>query len=72
LADDGLRRFIWLVDVLYDRRLCLMLTSEQAIESMLRQVTHSVDTHRVLSRLAEMRSAAYFTSSPLKTQPLCL
>ena len=68
---DGLRRFIWLVDILYDRRQRLLLGAERAIESMLREVTLSVDTHRTLSRLAEMQSAAFALDTPLETSPLC-
>ncbi|POZ60663.1 cell division protein ZapE [Chromobacterium alticapitis] len=69
---DGLRRFIWLVDVLYDRRQRLLLASERPIETMLREVALSVDTHRTLSRLAEMQSASFAAASPIEMSPLCL
>jgi cell division protein ZapE len=67
---DGLRRFIWLVDVLYDRRTCLLLASEQSIDTMLQDVAHSVDTDRTLSRLAEMRSASFAAATPIAAAPL--
>lgn len=69
---DGLRRFIWLVDVLYDRRQRLLLASERPIETMLREVALSVDTHRTLSRLAEMQSASFTATVPMEMSPLCL
>lgn len=68
---DGLRRFIWLVDILYDRRQRLLLEAERDIESMLRAVTLSVDTHRTLSRLAEMQSADFALATPLENSLLC-
>ncbi|WP_162897146.1 MULTISPECIES: cell division protein ZapE [Chromobacterium] len=68
---DGLRRFIWLVDVLYDRRQRLLLISERPIETMLREVTLSADTHRTLSRLAEMQSASFAAAAPIEMSPLC-
>ena len=68
---DGLRRFIWLVDVLYDRRQRLLLISERPIETMLREVALSVDTHRTLSRLAEMQSASFAAATAIEMSPLC-
>jgi cell division protein ZapE len=68
---DGLRRFIWLVDVLYDRRQRLLLVPERPIETMLRQVVLSVDTRRTLSRLAEMQTASFAAASPIEMSPLC-
>lgn len=68
---DGLRRFVWLVDVLYDRRRRLLLTSELPIETMLSEATPHVDTHRTQSRLAEMRSASFATGTPAAGRPLC-
>lgn len=59
---DGLRRFIWLVDVLYDRRLQLYLTSQDDIAQMLQQVPIPGDMPRTLSRLAEMQSAGFIHS----------
>lgn len=68
---DGLRRFIWLVDVLYDRRQRLLLISERPIETMLREITLSADTHRTLSRLAEMQSASFAAATAIEMSPLC-
>lgn len=59
------------MDVLYDRRKRLLLTSERPIETMLREVALSVDTHRTLSRLAEMQSASFAVTIPTEISPLC-
>jgi cell division protein ZapE len=68
---DALRRFIWLVDVLYDRRRRLLLASELPIEAMLSEATPHVDTQRTQSRLAEMQSASFAASAPAAMSPLC-
>ncbi|WP_066331051.1 cell division protein ZapE [Azohydromonas lata] len=68
---DGLRRFIWLVDILYDRRRRLLLGGERPVEQMLRDVPCAVDMERTLSRLAEMQSASFAVATPLEMSPLC-
>jgi cell division protein ZapE len=68
---DGLRRFIWLVDVLYDRRQCLLLVAECPIETLLQAVELSVDIHRTLSRLSEMRSVSFPFTPAIEMSPLC-
>lgn len=68
---DALRRFIWLVDVLYDRRRRLLLASELPIDTMLSEAAPHVDMQRTQSRLAEMRSASFTATAPAATSPLC-
>lgn len=54
-----LQRFIWLVDILYDRKRALFIASDQPIEAALSGLEGAHDLSRTLSRLAEMRSASY-------------
>jgi cell division protein ZapE len=56
---DTLQRFIWLVDILYDRKRRLYLSSDQKIESALVTIDGVHDLSRTVSRLAEMQSAGY-------------
>ncbi len=50
------QRFIWLVDVLYDRRIGLALSSERSVFDLLDGAAVNADTPRLVSRLREMAS----------------
>ena len=53
------RRFTWLVDVLYDRRVKLVMTAEVPPESLYLEGPMSHEFPRTVSRLVEMQSAEY-------------
>ncbi|PNE55131.1 cell division protein ZapE, partial [Paraburkholderia fungorum] len=54
-----LQRFIWLVDIFYDRKCALFIASDQPIEAALGGLEGAHDLSRTLSRLAEMQSHGY-------------
>lgn len=54
-----LQRFIWLVDIFYDRKRALFIASDQPIEAALNGLEGAHDLSRTLSRLAEMQSLSY-------------
>ena len=48
------RRFIWLIDALYDRRCFLLATAEEEIENLYKGTEWSFEFNRTSSRLIEM------------------
>ena len=53
------RRFTWLVDVLYDRRVKLLMSAEVPAEQIYTEGPLAHEFPRTVSRLGEMRSADY-------------
>jgi cell division protein ZapE len=58
LASEA-RRFTWLVDVLYDRRVKLILSAEVAADALYTEGPLAHEFPRTVSRLQEMQSAAF-------------
>lgn len=61
--NDGTRRFIYLVDEFYDRRVKLILTSEDSIIHVYQGERLAFEIERTRSRLLEMQSEDYLNTA---------
>ena len=59
-SEDAARRFLVLIDEFYDRRVKLMLTTEQPIEQLYQGKRLAFEFERLQSRLFEMQSQNYW------------
>lgn len=58
------RRFTWLIDVFYDRKIKLIMSAEVAAELLYIDGVLSNEFHRTVSRIIEMQSREYMDSAP--------
>lgn len=58
-SPSTLQRFIWLVDIFYDRRHQLLIASDRPLSPAIRELVGAHDLSRTLSRLAEMQARSY-------------
>jgi cell division protein ZapE len=61
LQRDALRRFIWLIDILYDSRVKFICAANAPLDGLFSNGADG-EAARTLSRLVEMQSAAYFNN----------
>jgi len=62
---DRRRRFIWLVDEFYDRRVKLVLSADAHLADLLEPVAGDVEADRASSRLVEMQTRQYLSEPHL-------
>ncbi len=65
--NNATKRFIALVDTLYDARLRLAASSAQPPEKIYKQGKHKAEFARTVSRLQEMQSASYWDQKIVET-----
>jgi len=62
---ESRRRFTWLVDEFYDRRVKLILSAEDALPALFREVGQGAEIDRTVSRLVEMQTRQYLGEAHL-------
>ena len=62
---DRRRRFTWLVDEFYDRRVKLILSAEDRLPELFREAGAGTETDRTISRLTEMQTRNYLSEPHL-------
>jgi len=62
MQDDATRRFLYLLDEFYDRRVKLIVSAERTPESLYQGKRLAFDFQRAVSRLQEMQSTEYLAS----------
>jgi cell division protein ZapE len=62
---ESLRRFTWLVDEFYDRRVKLILSADAPLETLYQGVEPLGDIERTRSRLIEMQTRRYLSEAHL-------
>lgn len=63
--DNARRRFTWLVDEFYDRRVKLVLDSEERLTDILSDALGTTEKDRTESRLIEMQTSRYLAEAHL-------
>jgi cell division protein ZapE len=61
--DSPIRRFIWLVDIIYDRRVKLLMYADVPLQQLCPEGRVEIDFERTLSRLFEMQSSEYLEAA---------
>ena len=56
---SAVRRFIWLIDVLYDHKIKLVMSAEVAMDELYTDGAQIAEFQRTVSRLIEMQSSEY-------------
>ena len=62
---DRRRRFTWLIDEFYDRRVKLILSAEAHLTGLLQAAAGEVEVERTASRLVEMQTHQYLSEAHL-------
>jgi cell division protein ZapE len=63
--NDRRRRFSWLIDEFYDRRVKLVLTAQAALPQLFAGAKGGPEVDRTLSRLVEMQTRRYLSEPHL-------
>lgn len=61
--DSAVRRFIWLVDIIYDHRVKLLIYADVTLDRLCPEGHVEIDFERTISRLYEMQSREYLESA---------
>ena len=62
---DRRRRFAWLIDEFYDRRVKLIISAEARLTELLQVAASDVEAERATSRLVEMQTRQYLSEAHL-------
>jgi len=62
---ESLRRFSWLVDEFYDRRVKLILSADAPLEALFEGIQVRPEFERTRSRLIEMQTSQYLSQAHL-------